>query len=110
MILLHKMMATHFHMKPRCCYITEGKMSKLSCIEKVCNLVKTMVRILDGSSEHRKYVINRVLRFVEGIWLDRKCRQIKNFLRKRPILLNMCATCSELPSYTSTIALITRFL
>ena len=38
-------------------------------------------------------------RFVEGIWLHRKSRQI----RKRPILPHMCATCSELPSYISTI-------
>ena len=33
-----------------------------------------MVLILDGSSEH--YAHNQVFRFVEGIWLNRKIRQI----------------------------------
>ena len=33
----------------------------------------------------RTYGANRAIRFVEGIWLHRKSRQIR-FFRKRPIL------------------------
>ena len=50
----------------------------------------------------RTYGVIQVFRFVEGIWLHRKDRQIR-FFRKRPILLHMCATCSELPSYLNTM-------
>ena len=51
----------------------------------------------------RTYGINQVFRFGEGNWPHRKSSQIRNFVRKRPILLNTCATCSELPSYISTV-------
>ena len=51
----------------------------------------------------RKYGVNQVFRFVEGILLHRKSRQIRNFCRKRPIFLHTCATCSELPSYISAM-------
>ena len=44
--------------------------------------------------------VNQAFRFVEGIWLHRKSRQIRIYFRKRPILLyNMCAT-----PYISTMA------
>ena len=50
----------------------------------------------------RTYGVYQLFRFVEGIWLHRKSRQIR-FFRKRPILLHTCARCSELPSYISTM-------
>ena len=50
----------------------------------------------------RKYGVKQAFRFFEGIWLHRKSRQIR-FFRKRPILHHTCATCSELPSYISTM-------
>ena len=40
---------------------------------------------------------------VEGLWLHRKSRQIREKNRKRPILHHTCATCSEVPSYISTM-------
>ena len=46
--------------------------------------------------------VNQAFRFVEGIWLHRKSRQI-HFFRQRPILLQICTTCSELPSCISTM-------
>ena len=52
----------------------------------------------------RAYGENQVFRFVEGIWLHRKSRQIQFFFsRKRPFLLHMCAKGSEQLSYTSTM-------
>ena len=51
----------------------------------------------------RTHRVNQVFRFVEGIWLHRKSREIQFFLRKRLILLHTCTTCSELPSYISTM-------
>ena len=51
----------------------------------------------------RTYGGNQAFRFVEGIWLHRKSRQIRNFFRKRPILLHTCTTCSELPPCKSTM-------
>ena len=51
----------------------------------------------------RTYGVNQAFRYVEGIWLHRKSRQIKKLFRKRRILHHMCATCPELPSYISTI-------
>lgn len=50
----------------------------------------------------RTYEVTQVFRFAAGIWLHRESRQIRFFFRKRPILLHMCATRSELPSYLST--------
>ena len=51
----------------------------------------------------RTYGLNPVFRFVEGIWLYRKSRQIRIFFGNRPILLHTCATCSELQYHTSTM-------
>ena len=51
----------------------------------------------------RTYGLNHEFRFVEGIWLHRKGRQIRFFFRKCPILRYTYATCFELPSYISTI-------
>ena len=48
-----------------------------------------MVYILDGCTRG----VNQVFRFVEGIWLHRKSRQI----------FHSCATISELPSYIPSI-------
>ena len=46
--------------------------------------------------------VNQAFRFVEGIWLHQKCRQIREEKKqKRPILHHTCATYSELPSYIS---------
>ena len=47
--------------------------------------------------------VNQASRFVEGIWLHRKSRQIQDENRKRPILHHTCAICSELPSYICTM-------
>ena len=50
------------------------------------------------------YGINQAFRFVEGMWLHRKSRQIRHFLSKNPpILHHTCATCSELPSCMRTM-------
>ena len=46
--------------------------------------------------------IDQVFRLVEGIWLHRKIRPIR-FFPKRSMLPHMCATCSELQSYISTM-------
>ena len=65
-----------------------------------------MVIILDISSEHavRTYGVNQIFRFFEGNWLHRKSRQIRHyFSRKRPFLRCLCAACSDLPSYISTM-------
>ena len=52
----------------------------------------------------RTYVVNQAFRFVKGNWLHRKSRQIRHyFSRKRPILPHLCAACSNLPSYISTM-------
>ena len=53
----------------------------------------------------RTHGVNPVFRFVEGIRLHRKRRQIQFSIRKRPIFLHACATCSELPSNASTMML-----
>ena len=45
-----------------------------------------------AQNTERTYGIHKVFR------LHRKSRQIQFFCRKRPILLHMCATCSELSS------------
>ena len=47
----------------------------------------------------RTYEVNQAFRFVEGIWLHQKIRQILFFSQKRPILRHTCAICSDLPSY-----------
>ena len=64
-----------------------------------------MVLILDGSSEHdahlwRKLGISICLRhLVTSIELSNP----SFFSQKTPILLNTCATCSELPTYIRTV-------
>ena len=57
-----------------------------------------MVLILDGCSEHGAYIF----RVFEGIWLQRKSRQIRIFW-KRPISHHACALFSGVPSYISAI-------
>ena len=34
---------------------------------------------LDGSSEYGAHIVNQAFRFVKGIWLHRKSRQIRFF-------------------------------
>ena len=51
----------------------------------------------------RTHGVNQAFRFVEGIWLNRKSRQIRNIFRKRAILRHTCTTRSDLPSYISTM-------
>ena len=52
----------------------------------------------------RTYGVNLTFRYVEGIWLHRKSRQMRERKkRKRPILHHTCATCSELPFNVSTM-------
>ena len=48
---------------------------------------------------------NQAFRFVEGICLHRKSRQIRFFLKERPISIHNCATCFELPSYKGTMVI-----
>ena len=45
------------------------------------------------------YGVNQAFRFVKSIRLHQESRQN----RKRPILHHTCATCSDLPSYISTM-------
>ena len=40
----------------------------------------------------RSYGVNQAIRFVEGIWLHRKSRQIRLFFQNRAILHHTCAT------------------
>ena len=51
----------------------------------------------------RTYGIIQVFRFVEGIWVRQKSRQIQFFRGKKPILLHLSTTYSELPSDISTM-------
>ena len=51
----------------------------------------------------RTHGVNQAFRFVDGIWLHRKSRQIRN-----TSILHTCVTCSELPSYISTMATNTK--
>ena len=46
--------------------------------------------LMEAQNTVRTYGIKQVFRFVEGIWLHRKSRQIR-FFRKRQILLHMRA-------------------
>ena len=47
----------------------------------------------------RTYEVYQEFRFVEGIWLHQKSRQIRFFFqKKKPTLPHTCATCSRLPS------------
>ena len=52
----------------------------------------------------RTHGLNQAFRFVEGIRLHRKSRQIrKKTIRKRSFLHHTCTTCHELSSYISTM-------
>ena len=64
-----------------------------------------MVLLLGVSSEHSAHIeVNQVFRFVEGIWFGYIKKVVKSdFFTEKPILLDMCATCSKLPSYISTM-------
>ena len=69
--------------------------------EKGCS--RCMVIILDGSSDHGCAHIERMRHFdlLKAFgYIDRVVKS--DFFRKRPILLDMCATCFDLPSYIST--------
>jgi len=47
----------------------------------------------------RRYGGKQGFRFVEGIWLNRKSRQIRVFFWKRPIFYHTCAYYNEQPFY-----------
>ena len=48
------------------------------------------------------YILEVCIEFVKGIWyIERVINSV--FFRERPIFHHTCATCSELPSYVSTI-------
>ena len=51
-----------------------------------------MVLVLDGCSFYYADIVNQVFRFVVGIWLHRKRRQIL-FFRKMTELHSKCAPC-----------------
>ena len=74
---------------------------------KIIHAIYTMVFILYhymvAHFTLRTYVVNQKFRFVEGIWLHRQSRQVPFIFRKLPILHHMCETCTELPSYISTM-------
>ena len=61
-----------------------------------------MLLILDGSSEHGAHIWSN-----SGISICWRhfvtSKESSNFFLKRPFLLYMCATCSELPFYISTM-------
>ena len=66
-----------------------------------------MVFIIDDCSFHftmRTYGVNQAFRFVEGIWLHQKSRQIQFFAWKRPNLHNACAARAQLSSNISTLS------
>ena len=50
----------------------------------------------------RTYGINQAIRFVKGIWLHRKSRQLQFCFSEETNLLHVCATCSEPQSYRSS--------
>ena len=52
----------------------------------------------------RKYGVNQAIRFVEGICLRQKCRQIRRKKIRKDLFHITCTPCSELPSYISTMA------
>ena len=52
----------------------------------------------------RTYGVNPTFRFVEGIWIHRNSRQIRRKKKSEWTYFNYtCATCSEIPSYISTM-------
>ena len=52
----------------------------------------------------RTHGVNQAFRFVEGIFLHRKIRQIRlKKTRKTPIVHHTRTTCPELPFYISTM-------
>ena len=63
-----------------------------------------MVLELDGNLEHGAHIWYFDLLKAFG-YIERVVKPTF-FLQKRPILLYMCATCPELPSYISTIVFI----
>ena len=65
--------------------------------------IRPMVFIMVAHFTLRTDGVNRAFRFAEGIRLPRRSRQFRNFSRKRHILHHTCSTCSELPSYISTV-------
>ena len=53
----------------------------------------------------RTHGVNQAFRFVEGIWLHRKSRQIRFFSGKCPCFHDTCATWNEQPFYIKTMVL-----
>ena len=52
----------------------------------------------------RTHGVKQAFRFVEGIWLHGKSRQIRFiYSSEETFLLHTCAICSELPFYISTM-------
>ena len=66
--------------------------------------VVIMVPILDDSSEHGAHKWSKVS---ISICLRHFATPLSNsiFFWKRPFILNSCTTCSELPSYISTLVI-----
>ena len=62
-----------------------------------------MVFILDGCSLNYAHIVNQAFRFLEGISLPRKSRQIHFFFGKEPNLHHIRATYPELASCISTM-------
>ena len=51
----------------------------------------------------RTHGVNQAFRFVEGIWLHRKSRQIRFFFGIRPSFRHSCATLNGQPSNIKTM-------
>ena len=64
-------------------------------------LLSTKVFVLDGNSEICGYVRRNI---VKDIWFVREPSQIGYFFSEKGVFfVNACATCSESPSYISTV-------
>ena len=87
------------------CPYFEKEHAFLTPFEFVC---LNIVFILDGRSFHYAHIgVNQAFRFVEGIWLHRKSRQIRKSSRKRPILHYTYAARAGIPSKISTMVCLT---
>ena len=69
----------------------------INSVDNVCHV------IFDGNSEHSAHVYKSGISISWRHLYTWKVWSNPMFFRKGPILLNTCATCSELPSYTSTM-------
>ena len=79
--------------------------SIFSCIICVCVpfpfMMPTMVLILNGSSEHSAHMWSKsgIIYLLKAFGYIERVVKSDFFFRKRSLLLYMCATCSDLPSY-----------